>query len=203
MKIEKKVNIIVITLIILLVIGIVSLVSYQKYKYKDIYFNYNGFNIHKVNTGNGVFYYIKMFLESSAQPLVISTRHDPRTLENISVRGNLKDPIIKNNLYISFDKETTGVSVIAGMEISKITGNSFLYNIPTSGAMIERIEGKNITIKNCNDVDDNVGVIWLRLSNETRIYNENNCIIIEGTNEYELIRGADRYILTLLGIMKP
>ncbi len=203
MKVEKKINIIVITLIIILIIGTISLVLYQKNKYNDVYFNYNGFSIHKMNTPNGIFYYINMFLEGSSQPLIISTKHDPRTLENISIEGNFKDPIIKNNLYISFDKDTTGKSVIAGMEISKITGNSILYNIPTYGAMIENIEGKNITVKSCSDVNKETGVIWLKLGDKTRIYNNNDCIIVEGTNENELIRSADRYILTLLGIMKP
>ncbi len=207
MKIEKKINIIVISLIVILVVGIISLVIYQKYKYRDIYFNYNGFDVNRVSTKNGIFYYIKMFLEGSNQPLVISTRYDPRTLENISVEGDIK-AIIKDKLYISFDKETTGVSVIAGMEISKITGNRILYNIPTHGAMVEEIEGKNITVKSCKDVGEKTGVIWLKLGNITKIYSKNinekgECIIIEGTNEYELIRGADRFILTLLGIMKP
>ena len=203
MKFEKKINIIVIILIIVLVVGVISLIFYQKFRYKEVYFNYNGFDVHKMNTKNGVFYYIQMFLENNAQPLVISTKYDPRTLENISVEGNIKKPIIKNELYVSFDEKTTGVSVIAGMEISKITGNSLLYNIPTHGAMISDFEGKNVTVKNCNDVDNKTGVIWLKLSNETKIYNQNDCIIVEGINEYELIRGADRFILTLLDIMKP
>lgn len=206
MKIEKKINIVVISLIIILIIGVLFLVIYQKNKYSDIYFRYNGFDIHKMDTKNGVFYYIKLFLEGSNQPLIISTKNDPRTLENISIKDNfkeIKEAIMKNNLYVSFDKDTTGVSIIAGIEISKITGNRVLYNIPTYGAMIEEINEKNITVKNCEDVNDKTGVIWLKLGNETKIYNNNGCIIIEGTSEYELIRGADRFILTLLGIMKP
>lgn len=203
MEIEKKINIIVIILIIILIIGTLFLIFYQKNKYSDIYFTYNGFDIQKMNTPNGVFYDIKMFLEMSNQPLIISTKHDPRNLENISIKGNFKNPILKNNLYISFDKDTTGKSVIAGMEISKITGNSYLYNMPTHGAMIEEVENKNITVKDCNDVDKETGVIWLKLGDKTRIYNQNDCIILEGTNENELIRSADRYILTLLNIMKP
>lgn len=203
MKTEKKVNIIVIIMIIILVIGIVSLVFYQKYKYSNVYFNYNGFDVQKMNTKNGVFYYIKMFLGDNPQPVVISTRYDPRTLENISIEGNIKDPIMKKELYLSFDKKTTGKSIIAGMEISKITGNPSLYNIPTQGAMIEDNSGKNVTVKTCNNVNTETGVIWLRLGNETKIYNKLGCIVIEGTDEYELIRGADRFILTLLEIMKP
>jgi len=210
MNLEKKVNIVVITLIIILVIGIISLVVYQKYKYRSVYFNYNGFDVHKVRRGNVDFYYIKMFLEGSNKPLVISTRNDPRTLENISIEDDFEDikkAIIKRELYISLDTNTTGLSVISGMEISKITGNSVLYNIPTHGAMISKIEGKNVTVKSCYDADNETGVIWLKLGNKTRIYskgiNKNKCVIIEGSNEYELIRGADRFILTLLGIMKP
>ena len=83
MKSEKKVNTIVITLIILLVIGAVFLLIYQKQRYKDIYFKYNGFDVHKVNTKNGIFYYVKIFLENNPQPYLINVRHDPRTLEDI------------------------------------------------------------------------------------------------------------------------
>lgn len=207
MSIEKTINIIVVVLIIILIAGIGTLVVYQKHRYKDVYFKYNGYDVQKV-VKNGIYYELTMgFAKENSPnenviPVRISSRNDPRTLENISVQGDIKNPIYKKGLYVVFEKNATGPSVIAGMEISKITGNPSLYNINTTGAMIESIEGKSVPVKTCKDVSASTGVIWLRAGKETKIFNEKDCIIIEGTNEYELIRGADRYILTLLGIMK-
>ena len=59
--------------------------------------------------------------------------------------------------------------------------------------------------KTCDDVTDSVRVVDIRRGNETRIYSENGCIIIEGLEDNDMIRAADRltyYWLDKLFIQK-
>ena len=60
----------------------------------------------------------------------------------------------------------------------------------------------NYTIKTCDDSKDKVSVILLELANKTEVMVKDKCIIIKGETEEDLIRAADRLVLTLLGVIK-
>lgn len=202
---EKKFTIIIILMIIILIAGGLSLFFYSKAKFKAYYFKYGDFDVHKVVSRNGIWYDIKIFVgEENPQPHIFSVRNDPRGLENITVDiNNLKNLLIKPSLFITMDKGATGLSVVAGMEISKIVGNKFLYGVSVDGALTKPLEKEEVIVKTCDDANKEIGIIYLKQSDiETKIYNENECVIIEGKDEYELIKGADRLVLTLLGVMK-
>lgn len=100
------------------------------------------------------------------------------------------------------DQNSSVISVIAATEISKILGNYYFFNVPTEGALIKPVEGKQVLVKTCEDVNSTTSIIYLKIGDKKQIYSKNDCIIIEGKTEYELIESADRFILTLIGIMK-
>ncbi len=200
---EEKSNTIIIILLLLFIIGTFSVYLYQKNRYKQVYFDYNGFAVHKTTdkAGNNI-YQTEIFLGDNPQPYLITTRYSPKDIEDIDVYNNLKEDLIKKEIYITMDSNSSAVSVLAATEISKITGNMLLYNIPTHGALISPVEGKNNTIKTCEDVTQDQAIILLKQTDQSKIYSQDGCIIIEGKDEFDLIKVANRLILTLLGIME-
>ena len=42
---------------------------------------------------------------------------------------------------------------------------------------------------------------WLRVGEKTEVYLDNGCIIVEGQNEDELTRSADRLVYHVLEVM--
>lgn len=197
-----KDKLIIITLILLLITGSFGLYIYQKNRYKDVYFDYNGFTVHKGTDKSGAtIYQTKIFTQNNAQPYLITTRYSPLELEEIDSSYSKRD-ILKKEIYITMDSKASAVSVLAATEISKITGNYFLYGIPTHGALSEPIEGKKIEVKTCADVTEDQAIILLKQGDESKIYSDNGCIILEGKDEYDLIRLSNKLIFTLIGIME-
>ena len=193
---------ILIVLLIVFIIGLFGMFLYQKNRYKEVYFEYNGFAVNKGKDRSGnIIYQTKIFIGKDVQPYLITTRYSPTDLEDIEVYDNLKNDLLKKEIFITMDSSSSAVSVLAATEISKITGNMLLYNIPTHGALTSPIEGKNNPIKTCNDVTQDQAIIYLKQGIQSRIFSKNNCIIAEGKDEYDLIRVTNKLILTLIGVM--
>ena len=193
-------------MIIAFAILAIFLIAYQKERYSDVFFNYNGFDVHKVDLfGKGFVYKISLVSLVNNQLYSIESRYNPEELEEISVKINLKDIYDKKELFITMDENATGVSVLAATEISKVTGNSLIFRYPkeTFGALKNPIEGRNVPVITCNNVNNTIGVISFEIGNSSEVYSKNGCVIAVGKSESDLIRVADRLMLVLLGIMKP
>ena len=76
-----------------------------------------------------------------------------------------------------------------------------MFNIPTKGALTEDSDNGAVPKITCSDATYEEKVIHLKLSEETKISSENNCIVIEGETEYDLIRASDKLVLQLLEIL--
>ena len=200
---DKKIKWVIILLCLAFIIGSFGILIYQKNRYKEVYFEYNGFAVQKSrDAGGNTVYQTRIFLGEDQQPYLITSRYGPEDLEDIGIYKDLKKDLLKKEIYITMDSESSAVSVLAATEISKITGNSFLYGIPTHGALTSSVEGKNIIIKTCNDVTKDQAIIFLKQAKQSRIYSQEGCIIIEGKDEYDLVKAANRLILTLLSVME-
>ncbi len=189
--------------IITLVIFIILLISIPiyLYKYKEVSnsFNYNGYTIYK--TPNN-FYNIEIYLKEDTNPHYLSSRYNPSDLEYIYIDSNVKENLFKDEIYITLSEGLTTTSVVALAEISKVTANQFLYNIPTHSALAYHTP-KNSLFKNCEDATSNTAIILLRTGNETSINLADKCVIISGKDENEIIKASTRLTLTMLGVMKP
>jgi len=75
-----------------------------------------------------------------------------------------------------------------------------LYNTVVYTAVSEEYEDKDVV--KCEYATDANTIIFVTLGEETRIYGDGYCIVVEGTDEDELIRAADRLAYHLLGIME-
>ena len=62
-------------------------------------------------------------------------------------------------------------------------------------------EQENFPVVTCNDASAFVPVIYFRSSNITKIYLDNNCIIVEAVSRADVIRIKDRLVYGILGII--
>ena len=62
-------------------------------------------------------------------------------------------------------------------------------------------EQGNFPVVTCNDASAFVPVIYFRSSNITKIYLDNNCIIVEAVSRADVIRIKDRLVYGILGII--
>jgi len=192
-------------IVILVIFGVYAYLGNSSLLNKSMAYKYsNGESTFEVRRISENECQIKVFFSGDPKPYVVTTRYDPARLEdvNISRRGlnAIKDD---KHVYFTIDPyaNMTGNTVIATMELGKFISNRFFFNIPSSGAVTKPYNNK--TVVSCKDANQFMSVIELRLGDKNQIYSEHpGCIIIEGTNENELIRGADRLALYWIGVMK-
>lgn len=194
-----NVGLIVIVFIGILIIAIIAFLMINPI-FNKIVFKYNGYLIHK-NIENGLQYDIYLNLEG--REVTLSLRSDPREVDKIPINTSFREIILNSyQIYTAIDPyaNMTAITSLAALEIDKIIDNSYLYAIPVNSAFTR--EMGNYTVKTCEDSKDKVGVILLELANKTEVIVKDKCIIINGKTEEDLIRAADRLVLTLLGIIK-
>lgn len=129
-------------------------------------------------------------------------RNDPASLEYIPVYGTLHTRIYDDEaVYITIDPyaNLTGKTTIAALEIDKVIDNNELYGVPTYSAMTS--EYGEYPVVTCADANAEYTVIYLTLGEETSVYTQDYCIIVQGVDEDELIEAADRMVYDLMGIM--
>tara|TARA_Y100000310_G_scaffold343159_1_gene449535 strand:- start:51837 stop:52388 length:552 start_codon:yes stop_codon:yes gene_type:complete len=156
-------------------------------------YKYGDYDITKVNDGGYSGYVTTVFINNSPNPTSMNTRHDPKSLEDIDINGDVKDALLtKKEIFLHLEDESlTGLTSIAGLEFNNLMER--FYSIPV------RYEDN---LYSCNDVDATKGVVKLQLGDKTEIFLENNCVVFQGKTEQDLVRTADRVMFFLLGIMK-
>lgn len=197
MKAEKQLKILIPILIASIIIFTMILIFSKS---NETSYTYNGFEVRRISENE---FQIKIYLKNDPQPHIIKLRYGPKELENIPIIGD-PIPIIQQSeqIYITIDPyaNLTGKTTIAALEIDKFIDNKYLINKPVNSAFTKPYG--NHTVKTCTDAVNQIIIILLKLGDETKIYLEGNCIIIQGQTESDLIRAADRLALYLIGIMK-
>lgn len=206
MGIEKQASRILIAVIVILIALAIVIVVKQKEKFEGIYKYSNGdseFEVQPVMIGSSLQYDIKLYFPDNPKPYLVTFRYDPLKLENISIDRKAKQLIADDKLvYVTIDpdQKLTGKTTIAALEIDKVIDNYLFYNIPVSSAVTKPYQ--EMKVKSCKNATAEMTVIWLKTGDSTKVYTEENCIIVQGSDEEELVRAADRLGLLLIGIMK-
>ena len=197
---EKQIRIMLGVILILLVIGASLLIFYQKYRYSDVFFEYNGFAIHKVEIQGIPIYKATIYVDD--KPFLLGFRYNPRDLEGIKVEDGLKEKIIKKSLYVTMDPGLSSKGTIAFSEVDKVMENPSLYRLTTKPALTKEIDGNDLPKIDCDDVTADIGVIRFMIGKADRVYSdESGCVIVEAISEDNLIKVADRLMMTIGGIM--
>tara|TARA_Y100000310_G_C20683607_1_gene817600 strand:+ start:1070 stop:1678 length:609 start_codon:yes stop_codon:yes gene_type:complete len=198
---ENNMWVIIVLLILVAVAGIVYFVDFEPEYPKDYQYS-NGMATFDVEVLSDTDTNIHFTLGSYNQPYILNLRNDPASLEDISVSGNLYTRILNSEgVFITIDPYTnlTATTAIAALEIDGVVDNELLYNKTVASAMTSEYE--DYPVITCDMANSDYSVIYLVLGDETAVYSDNYCIVVEGTDEDELIRAADRLVLHLLQIM--
>lgn len=201
---KDRITIVILALVVILVgVGVYVLFFTDQDTVEHNYKYTNGQTVFDIKKLNPTETYITFFVGKEGEAYTIILRNDPLSLEDIPVYGTLHTRIFNDKvIYITIDPDAglTGKTTLAALEIDKIIDNEKLYKIPVYSAMTK--EYQSYPVKTCDDATDSSTVIYLGLSNETFVQTYNYCILITGKDEDDLIRAADRFDLTLLGIMQ-
>ncbi|MBD3203066.1 hypothetical protein GF327_02130 [Candidatus Woesearchaeota archaeon] len=164
--------------------------------------SYNGFDFTKIDDT----WYTNIVVNWQGKKLSYNPgfHYSPAETENISIDRNAGTVLKLSGdqvVYISVDPELNSKSVIAGTEISKVLGKIFFITVKS--AVSKNTDNPNIPVVTCENVSDKTKVVMLRKGDTTQVLRDNTgCIIVEGTDEDEIIRAADRLSYNLLGVDK-
>jgi hypothetical protein len=163
---------------------------------------YNTYKFDKI----GNYWYTDLIFSSNQNKMVnLEMRYDPRSLQDIKVSHDLYDNFVKTQAFIITANPTlSGITAISMMHLNRIIGQEFgLFNYPTFAAITEPHDSMNedTPIFSCENATPQNKVIWLGLTNETKVDYNNNCISISGSNETEILRSTDRFLYEIMGIM--
>ncbi len=152
------------------------------------------------------FWYMQLQSPKGTMLYNMALRYGPRDLEDIRIIGKLNTELFNNatNYYVTFnplgnefthvrlarfDYDTQMIKVFQKMPISACDRN--VTNITTVCA-----EVPIITCENTDDI-----VVYFNESDRLSVEYKDNCIMING-NGFELVKGVDRVLLNLYGIME-
>ena len=201
---KKKIMLITLTIVVAILILLLAYLGFIKFigattlaDDENTYMFKDEFPVTKLEE---IDYLLQGFL--GPRPFNLHLRTDPREADTIPSEDDIRTKTLKSTkvIYVTVDPDLTSDATIAAAEITKITGAPEIMNIPTFVALTEK-RREDIPKKTCEDNTESERVILLKLAKETNIHSEDTCIIIEGTNELELIKASDKFILQLLGIV--
>lgn len=160
-------------------------------------YTYNDFKLQKSPTGWVTWAY------KGKQPYLLQLRHDPKTLENITIDKEIRDLVLsKPALATTVDPNLTSRAVLGAIDIANILGRRLgLYGIQVIGATTE-FANSGTSVIDCSDIQENLNVAVLKLGEETKVYVEDDCIILQGETEEDITRAADRFIYNILEVME-
>lgn len=186
--IEKQVIWLFVILAVVLGGIILGVVVKEKIASKADSFEWSDFTVYKTRLeGTTVDFYFIPIQVAGGQKGNMMFRSDPRAVENISL--DIDEELFKriSMIWVTTDPEYDSDAVIAAGEIGRLTAG---VSIPTDYALISEVgEFPKIT---CEDATKTIRVIDIRLGNETRVYAEDNCIIVEADSNNGMIEAADK-----------
>ncbi|MFC1685971.1 hypothetical protein ACFLZZ_03035 [Nanoarchaeota archaeon] len=188
---DPKKQAILVVLVLLLLVGsfFISVKISEKWINDSKSFEYGRYVVFKTKIGGVDFYALPIKLVDH-ELFWLKLRGDPREIE--SVESNIEEGIFggTNKVWLTTNPSYDANAVIAGAEIAKFTQG---IGISTSAAFV--VSGYNETLqKNCEDSNIGEKVVDLRLGNQTRVYSEGYCIIVEGKDDEEIIDAADKFV---------
>ncbi len=206
-----KENTVIKALIVILLVAALGIYLNQKFRLnvlnESAIYEYNNgketFTVTKVKEGDYTGYQIAIFFNDNPEPYYISMRHDPQSLEDIPISlGSPKESLkFAKRVFLTLDpaENLTSKATLGLLDIDKIIDNKYFYNLPVNSSVASPY--LNFPVVNCQNATEDTIVIWLKKGEKTEIVENNNCILVLGRNEDELLRAADRLSLYLVGIM--
>jgi hypothetical protein len=127
----------------------------------------------------------------------------PTEVEDIDIGSDI---INRVNGVIEIDSTSSEndsfVEAIAQAQFSMQQELNKVSNVYIRVGMLEENE-YDFPVITCADATVMIPVLYFRKSNETKVELDENCIIAEAKNNYDVIRIKDRLLYGMLGIIEP
>ena len=178
--------------------GFLSTSDLAYYQYSN---GNDSFNVRKVMNGNYVGWQTEMYIKDFRY--ILEIYNDPASLEEIEVDRTAKNKILDDKwVFITWAPvpEFRQTTVFIYNDLKKVIAEPDIFNIPV--AFAQTSEYKNYTVVDCKDATEKASVILLKIGEPTSISTEGNCIILQGKDETEIMKAADRLLYLLLGVMR-
>lgn len=198
--------------VILLAIILVTTILFIRQQFFGPVFEYKGYEVTRVSP-KGTTMTVHMLrapirIYGFTNIHYITLNNDPRTLEYIEVEETTREVLLDpkpTQIYLAFDPDmpNKGHVAIATTEIARVLGKNGPFNLKLTGAVTKSAEGLEDRVANCEDSGERDLVIEFRYGDETKVYVDElfwRCVIVQGTDEIELIKAADKTVLTILGL---
>ena len=133
----------------------------------------------------------------------MALRYGPKDLEGIKIKGRLNISLFDNatDYYVTFDPTGNDFShvALAVGDFNQHMVNAFFKTPIAACDRNETLPCAARPVITCGNTDKIV--LYVKEANETNVYYDDNCIVIEG-NEFELVKDVDKVLLNLYGIME-
>ena len=184
----------VIVLFVVLGLVFISFLAVYQFMKPSNSFKYYGMTVYisKVKGSDAVFYVISVSDGKESGEIIL--RNDPRKL-NVSVQADeLLSGLTK--AWITMPPKAGADVIIAGNDLGIFTTR---IGLDTEYALTEETNDTGVSpIISCENATNDVRVFLIETGNETKVYEQGKCIIINGASEEETIKAADALIMRWL-----
>lgn len=194
----------------LLIIGILIGVyqSNQIVKADDLeLYTYNSFDFVKQgNLWKTTLYKHSFTNETNAnvQEIPFYANYDPRSVENISLNGNVISLVNgTDKLVLTYDPKFGQDISLSGIEIGKILVSFYNWDSEKIKAGVNVIgDNSGFPYYDCNNATEDVKVINYKFGNETSITQMGNCFNVVAKESNDIVKASDLIMYRLLGIIQ-
>lgn len=137
------------------------------------------------------------------QNVVFPLRNAPDDVTGVYFGDGVLDAVGKRVVYVTRDaeliEEVGGYANVAASEFEKVLKYSGIKIFP---ALTVKDESRPLYAQaSCGNVSKGVGVVYMKLGDDDRVYVDDGCVIVEGKDRDGLIKSADRISYVLLGVL--
>jgi len=184
---RRKANLVMSLLIVFLMTT--SILGYTSTRDSTTTFRYNGYLFRQQQDSFGV---KKWVTRVDGKTLIFD--YSPKQLEAINLSPKL--------VMLSFDPSKTTALNYMDKARFDITNALYSKGIRVVSGVSNKTKYYNLGIITCANASIPFPVIFLKIGNQTRITLENNCVVMEAQENYEILALKDRLLYSIYGIMK-
>ena len=194
---QAKYFIYVIIFIVLFIAAVLSIRYFWPQKSRAESYSYNNF----IFTNMSGLWFTDVYSTRTGALYTVPLHFSPRELGNITIDGDVNAFKNKTLVYITFDPTGNEFSYIA-LSASELSINlAQTLNITPVASCTVNVSGvcTNRPVIDCKKPGESA--VYLKYDNVTKIYMENNCIVVQG-KEWELVKASDRLLLKWFNVMQ-
>jgi hypothetical protein len=162
---------------------------------------YNGFTVLNISGS----YYTQIKMPERNRSHNIQMRLPPDMVDDIPIETGIKEHILAaEGLYLTTETDLGAKTVVAMVEIGKIVGDRYdILNIPTVTGLTAPVPNQpDRQVIGCSNATREVPVLLFLTGPETVVFKRDDCVIVQGKTEDELIEASIKLGYVLLGIIQ-